>query len=48
MEMLCEFDEEMDFENEVLLYMYEGDWNENGEWYGKGKVRLFNGDIYEG
>lgn len=48
MEMVCELDEEMDFENELLLYIYEGGWNENGEWYGKGKVRFLNGDLYEG
>lgn len=48
METLRESDEEMDSENEVLPYTYEGDRNENGERHGKGKARLPNGDIYEG
>lgn len=48
MEIVWELDEDMDLENDILLYIYEGEWNEIGEWYGKGKVRFFNGDIYEG
>lgn len=48
METLRESDEEMDSENEVLPYTYEGDRNENGERHGKGKARLPNGDVYEG
>lgn len=48
METVRESDEEMDSENELLPYTYEGGRNENGERHGKGKARLPNGDLYEG
>lgn len=48
METLRESDEDMDSENEILPYTYEGGRNENGVRHGKGKARLPNGDVYEG
>lgn len=42
--------DEESVEDEGVFYLgeYEGDWNEEEERYGKGKVKLFNGDVYEG
>ena len=48
METVRESDEDMDSENELLPYTYEGGRNESGERHGKGKARLPNGDLYEG
>lgn len=48
MEILRESEEDMDSENEILPYTYEGERNEAGERHGKGKARLPNGDFYEG